>query len=73
MSNVDTNEKKFCHSDEPTPRNLPQKLGFRENLKSRFHHEEVIFCKFDIKNKLLDLQNPHVATFRHQIALEMKL
>ena len=31
------------------------------------------FCDFDVKNKFLDLKNPHVAIFRHQIAPEMEL
>ena len=31
------------------------------------------FCDFDIKNKFLDFENPHVAIFRHQIAPEMEL
>ena len=35
--------------------------------------KQSYFCDFDIKNKFLDLKNPHVAIFRHQIAPEMEL
>ena len=62
MSNVDIDEK-----------NLPPKRGTRQNLKSIFHYEAVIFLQFDIKNEFLDPKNPHVAIFRHHTASEMKL
>ena len=46
MSNVDlVKKKKFFRSNAPTPRNLPQKLGSCQNLKSIFHHEAVIFLQ----------------------------
>ena len=49
------------------------KLGSRQNLKSSFHHEEVIFLQFDIKKESLDPKNPYEAIFRHQTASEMEL
>ena len=58
MSNVDRDGKKDCHSDVPTPQNLPPKLGSRQNLKSIFTIKQSNFCNFDIKNEFLDPKTP---------------
>ena len=45
MCKVDRDEKKFCRSDTPYPEICPQSWA-RQNLKSVFHHEAVIFLQF---------------------------
>ena len=74
MINIATDEKKFFVSATRLhPEICLGSWAVVKILIQVFNLKQSNFCDFDIKNKFLDLKNPHVAIFRHQIAPEMEL
>ena len=74
MINIDTDEKKFFVSATRLhPEICLGSWVVVKNLIQVSNMKQSNFCNFDVRNKFLDLKNPHVTNFRHQIAAEMEL